>query len=944
MKPRSGILMAVSIVILMLSGAVVGVVSSSDESDSAAYDAGGLQPDSVTISSNEKWYFNFQGNGMTTSIKLTSANVPSGWQVGGKGEFDNGYISNNNGSANSPGTYNCSATYDVYHGTTGNKESTETVTWMVTVKSNVQYTVHFSSAYPISGGSPNSKTVVPNSSITLPSMETTIEGASFSGWYTSGTGGTRVGGIGSSYTVTSNISLYAQYTFSPVSVSLIYDANGGKGAPSPTTGTYTYPGQAALTVSSVVPTKSGFIFAGWDDSGVSGVNIVTAGAVINTTKNVNLSAEWSEAPKTYTVSFDSNDGSGTISPQTVVSGLTITLPTSGFIREGYYLSGWIDEGASPSKRYDSGSEFTMLSRNVTLKAEWTAMPSGLDPSAPKTGEIGKQYRYSPDTGDSWRLYKEMLWSGTYTLNIVQKPSWMNVDHSTFPTIVFSGTPDKAGTYTVKVQLSGQSPGIVSNSVKSWVITVPDTGADSYTLSYNVNGGSIADANALGSQSVSPNNALVLSSGGCIMPGYTLAGWWVSVDGTQVIYPLGSTITMRGDTVAVACWRADNHIVIFDLDGGTSSGISPFIASTDEIISLPSEGAFKTGYTLAGWYSGDSSAIYSLGYLYTVGGAVKMTAYWIADGTPTSTVTYNANGGTGGFNQSVEPGKKVVLPVYGLSRDGYSMTAWNSASSGTGTVYQPGQKVTINSSVTFYAAWVEDTSDPDNPSSYIVVFSLGGGQGSFPTQTVPAGGKVTLPSEIPIKAGCLFAGWKVLGGPEYDFNLIVSGNLTLVATWTTHFDIEISGTTVTVTLKSHAGSPVTISWGDGEISSGSDSVYAHDYGRNSAGTIIVSSNVAGILVESVRTYSVSESGTPDEPGKTIECHHCGFLNPPGSELCSNCGAPLDENVRGSDVDWKELAIILIAIAAGTVIIAVLMPIGLIPYAVVAAAVLLWRFVL
>lgn len=72
----------------------------------------------------------------------------------------------------------------------------------------IQYTVTWNA----NGGSvsPSSNTVNSGSSVTAPTP--TRSGYSFNGWYNASSGGSYIVGAGSSYTVTSNITLYAQWT------------------------------------------------------------------------------------------------------------------------------------------------------------------------------------------------------------------------------------------------------------------------------------------------------------------------------------------------------------------------------------------------------------------------------------------------------------------------------------------------------------------------------------------------------------------------------------------------------------------------------------------------------------------------------------------------------------------------------------------------------------
>jgi autotransporter-associated beta strand protein len=84
--------------------------------------------------------------------------------------------------------------------------------------------------------------------------------------------------------------------------------------------------------------------------------------------------------------------------------------------------------------------------------------------------------------------------------------------------------------------------------------------------------------------------------------------------------------------------------------------------------------------------------------------------------PAYAVTYQANGGTGGFvpTDSASPYATnatvtVLDNTSGLVKTGYSFANWNTAASGNGTSYNPGNTFTITAPVTLHAQW---TPGPD----------------------------------------------------------------------------------------------------------------------------------------------------------------------------------------------------------------------------------------
>ena len=142
------------------------------------------------------------------------------------------------------------------------------------------YDVTFNS----NGGSstPSAQTVTSGSTITLPSVSRT--GYTFNGWYTASSGGTRVGGAGNSYTVTSNVTLYAQW--SQITYTVTYNANGG--SVSPTSATVNYNSSVTLPT----PTHMGGTFNGWYTAKSGGTRVGGAGDSYTPTSSLTLYAQW----------------------------------------------------------------------------------------------------------------------------------------------------------------------------------------------------------------------------------------------------------------------------------------------------------------------------------------------------------------------------------------------------------------------------------------------------------------------------------------------------------------------------------------------------------------------------------------------------------------------------------------------------------------------------
>ena len=100
------------------------------------------------------------------------------------------------------------------------------------------------------------------------------------------------------------------------------------------------------------------------------------------------------------------------------------------------------------------------------------------------------------------------------------------------------------------------------------------------------------------------------------------------------------------------------------------------------------------------------------------------SYGAGGGTETTklTVRYFANGGNGAPNmQTASELGNVTLAESVPTRTGYSFAGWNTMADGTGTAYQPGQKVTIKSSLTLYAQWTYNGGSSSETGTYKYTF-------------------------------------------------------------------------------------------------------------------------------------------------------------------------------------------------------------------------------
>ena len=119
-------------------------------------------------------------------------------------------------------------------------------------------------------------------------------------------------------------------------------------------------------------TKTGYTFDGWfTESDCSGTAVTSLGATAYTA-NITLYAKWT--PNTYTVSFNNNGGTGTMSSLPFTYDQAQNLTANTFNRTNYSFNGWNTKADGTGTNYaDKASVKNLTSTNnstVTLYAQW----------------------------------------------------------------------------------------------------------------------------------------------------------------------------------------------------------------------------------------------------------------------------------------------------------------------------------------------------------------------------------------------------------------------------------------------------------------------------------------------------------------------------------------------------------------------------------------------
>lgn len=198
-----------------------------------------------------------------------------------------------------------------------------------------------------------------------PANSVTRIGYTFLNWNTQANGLGTSYAPGSTFTLTSSTTVYAQW--SADSFVIQFASQGGSSVADTT---YTV-GLAPLTLP--VTTMTGYQFMGWSTAPSGGVTIGTSGATLIPTSAETLYAQWT--PLLLSVSFNLGGATGALSSDSIQQGQTVTLPSdSTFSRSGFTFDGWNTSVNGSGTAYAAGASVA-VDAPLTLYAQWVASPA-----------------------------------------------------------------------------------------------------------------------------------------------------------------------------------------------------------------------------------------------------------------------------------------------------------------------------------------------------------------------------------------------------------------------------------------------------------------------------------------------------------------------------------------------------------------------------------------
>ena len=307
---------------------------------------------------------------------------------------------------------------------------------------------------------------------------------------------------------------------------------------------------------------------------------------------------------TYSVSFNSNGGSGTVPvSQSVRAASGITLPLGNELSKGDEIfGGWCTDASGAGVIYSAGTRYTVTG-DITLYAKW--YPAGTT-----------LYTVTFDSAGGIETASQSMVSGAVA---IRPPDPYRTGYT------FGGWYRDQGT---------QNPYDFAAPVTGSFTLYAAWNANRYTVTFHANG---ADGAAPAAVTVDYGVGITLpTAGGLSKPYRTFDGWNTEDDGAGIAYNSGAQYTVSADVTLFAVWYEDGQTFAVSTPAEFSSALSSIQSSSDTNFTVVFTADMGLGPNNLGGEAyknkivalrGDTPArairITSSGSLFTVGAEVEL---------------------------------------------------------------------------------------------------------------------------------------------------------------------------------------------------------------------------------------------------------------------------------------------------------------------------------
>lgn len=494
------------------------------------------------------------------------------------------------------------------------------------------------------------------------------------------------------------------------------------------------------------PVRNGYKFLGWYDSLENGNRLTDESgrsvSVYQQEESITVYARW-EA-NLNSIIFDANGGNGTMQNQQIATDSSAILSGCSFTKVGYTFIGW--GTAANEKTYDDKAEYAMGANSTyRLFAIWQANVNTL--------------RFNSNGGDGAMSDMNIKTDETKTLTAC------GFSRKGYDFVGWAMSENGTKAYSDKSNyLMGSDSEYTLFAL--WIPT-------KYKITYNLNGGSVSNANKTEYTIESETFTLTNPT----RPGYTFNGW-TGPNLSDKTYTVSISTGSTGNLSFTANYDANLNSLLFNANGGV--GETPeMLIETDKTVKLNICAFSRKGYDFVGWAtSQNGEKVYSDGQNYTMGVNSEYVLYamWKIK---TYTIEYNLNNGTAPSNKQSYTVETESFTLENPLRNGYTFIGWSGTDIADKSTAVTIEKGSIGNK-SFAANWQANTN--------VLHFSANGGDGNMDDMSIKTDETKTLSANTFTRKGYKFKGWSntTNGAVAYldsgSYKMGVAPVYTLYAVW------------------------------------------------------------------------------------------------------------------------------------------------------------------
>ncbi len=408
--------------------------------------------------------------------------------------------------------------------------------------------------YTDANGTEHKEVINYGDTITLPSQSKT--GYDFGGWEDAN-GNPFVSG---STQVASDVVISPVLT--PIEFTIDYAPNDGSGSMTPTTCTY----DETCNLTTNTFTREGYTFAGWQYSEQNYNDGADVTNLVSTASSLTFTAQWT--PIQFTVHYEANGGSNTMSDTTCTYDAGCNLAANLFVREGYTFAGWKYNDTDYANEADIRN-LVSTATTATFTAQWTPIQFTI--------------HYEKGLGSGEMADTICTYDETCTL---RKNTFTRTGYA-FTGWVYDGDQNFADEADVSNFVS------TPDTLYFYAQWTPNT----FTIHYDANNGT----GEMADTTCTYDEGCGLRENAFTREGYNFVNW--SYDGGYYSDKAGVTnLLTEGEATFVAQWDPIAYTIVFDAnDDGDATGSTASMSMTYDVArSLTANGFARDYHTFEGW--------------------------------------------------------------------------------------------------------------------------------------------------------------------------------------------------------------------------------------------------------------------------------------------------------------------------------------------------------